>query len=1186
MSGRGSRAEGEQKKPSEESSLLVTLPAWARRLLSRPAVLYYAAAGIMIASYAIWFNFSAPPIGSNSTFVLYPWRHVNLALSLFNPYYWPGSFTPQAIGTPVRAFYGVWFTASNGSYSVATFLTIVPLDAAAAVCLFYLTSRWLVNRGFSEAYGLLPVAVYSFNVYNTLSGYGTYAGYFSEGPFSPGDPAFLIILGFLMYLTLYRDRRYAIAVGLVSILPLSYFPNSTLIFGEEFLALLLVAVIYRCFAFSARDTQKARRKAIIDALTILGSVVIANAYILLPLALMSGVYTSSLVSSSPSYAYSFSFDSIELATNSIRLVSNWWIATPEAPGWARSYLTNPIVILLSTVLPALALLSVIFARRVRDLCLYATMLLVILASIGPNPPTGMLFMAVVTNVPIFRGFYNAELFSPILVVLYGLFATYTIAEISTRVSRINTIAFRAEASPVQCGRWTTTPKNSQRLSALITCVLVGVLVASAYPALTPAFASGSPGFPSSSSLPTSYLEANEFLQASNPFGPVMVFPDSAPFTALEQDNSTWFNGPNTFPTILPNPSISSDLPANFVGSGINTMAPSAFVYHAVGASICPADPCGSSTPNLIPQLAEIQSNQSPQLVTQNNTTVQWAAGTAGDTVSFEGAATSPSMVITVNTSNYMPNGHWVIGTFPEPKNLSNEIYVLITMNATMLNASDLEFGFHSGSEYGSGDAYRLNTATVFDKNASSTYLLSLGSPSIRDDGNLSNVWNLFFTYLAPPNATGLVSFDIHSLRFSAYSSPLPLGWNPTYSTDSTQLVSTQNSTSLDFVINQAAQQGEVHWTIGTLPQPVNFSIYRFAIVTFSTNGLSYSSLQFGYHTVPGRSGAAFVPTDYLLRRSAKGEETAIIDLSQPTIDGGGNLGQVADIFFNYAVPRGGSGTGFLNVSSVKLLAGDSGGKVLASDLGRFGIEFVYVDTGIVSSLTPTRVGNYYNKLFGGSTEFTRVFTQGTITIYRNNLFHGIFSLSDNVTFLSPTNATLQGLSVPYANVYYNTSNSALTYVSQAVYSPTAVWGRGSVLSTAMIAPTQYQVRIDNSGWSILVSRLAFDPRWTATIVGGATLRSHVMVDAFANGWLAPPGNYTVLVSLTGQSHYQTLELFAFSAPVILLGVLIATTVWRRSRGPSSQWDRILGPRIPPLRSVPQRQANHINHLASCGPPRI
>ena len=59
---------------------------------------------IVLTSYLIWFRFNDPPIGSNSAFVLFPWRHVALSTSLFDPYYWPGSFTPQAFGTPYELY--------------------------------------------------------------------------------------------------------------------------------------------------------------------------------------------------------------------------------------------------------------------------------------------------------------------------------------------------------------------------------------------------------------------------------------------------------------------------------------------------------------------------------------------------------------------------------------------------------------------------------------------------------------------------------------------------------------------------------------------------------------------------------------------------------------------------------------------------------------------------------------------------------------------------------------------------------------------------------------------------------------------------------------------------------------------------------------------------------------------------
>ena len=194
----------------------------------------------VVISYLLWYNFNRPPIGSNSGFILYPDQHVLLSTSLFDPNYWPGVFIPQAFGMPSALFYAAFFDSSGGSYSIATFATVVIVDVCGGLCLFRMVSIWLNRHQTPYQFALFAVVIYSFNAYRTLSGFGTYGGYFSEGLFSAGSVAPLLILAYFTYLTVFVNRSFALLLGFVSFFLLSAFPNGTITLLEEFAGFVLL----------------------------------------------------------------------------------------------------------------------------------------------------------------------------------------------------------------------------------------------------------------------------------------------------------------------------------------------------------------------------------------------------------------------------------------------------------------------------------------------------------------------------------------------------------------------------------------------------------------------------------------------------------------------------------------------------------------------------------------------------------------------------------------------------------------------------------------------------------------------------------------------------------------------------------------------------------------------------------
>lgn len=1111
----------------------------------RTALLYIASAGLVALSYLIWYNFNAPPIGSNEVFNLHPWRQVGLSLSLFDPYYWPGSFVPQAYGTPYLIYYGTWFTVSGGSYSFATFFTIASLDCAGGMCLFYLVSKWLSAHRIPRQYALIAVLIYSFNVYKILSGYGTYGGYFSLGPFSAGDPAALIILTFLTYLALSRTWKYALVLGVFSFFVFSYFPNSTLILSEEFIVVLLFLLYLRVVKLRELGQKIAVQDLLWRTARTVGSIIVANAYLIFPLLLTGSTYTGALQSSNPSYVYSFTFDSIEVPYNAIRLISNWWVATPDVPTWVTQYLSDPMSVALTSVLPVVAFASIFYLKNRTDYSLYLMMVLVLLASFGSNPPFGAAFIAVITNVPLLRPFYNAEYFSPILLTLYAFFASLVIGRLACdiRIHSFPRNSIRSDdqgAEPVQRRPPHGLARTTMRIAA---GMLVVALIASCYPALTPAYGKGTAEFPSSSALPTYYLAANRFLTATNPNAAVMVFPSVASFTPMEENNTTWFNGPNPFAALLANPSISGYYPSNYEGSLGGELPIPAFIYSGIGATACPIDNCTGDL-DLIPQVQNLEQSDWPEFVTSNTSSIKWMSGTPGDNLSLATGPNSTEMDFDLNLSNQPAGDHWALGFFPSPLNLSRYTYAVVTLNLSSLDPNLLEFGFHSGSNYGNGSAFIMGDSVNITEGNQLTVLLPLGFPDIVDGGNLTKVTNLFFVYLTQSGQSGRASLTVSSVRFATLSDLQALGWVPSSQHDSASLRYQNGSTTLDFRLNLSSSTPSVHWLIGSLRSPLNFTDYTYAAINYSTVGIQTQALQFGFHSETGGFGNGYVTQDFLSVQHG-GQTTTIIDLTQPTISNNGDPSHVVDFFFNYqpASPR--SQIAYLNVSSVELVRGLAGGQLIAEDLARLGAEYAYVDIGVATSSTPSRVGQYYNTVFSDSPDFTRVFSQGTITIYRDLLYSGLLSTSTDIEVAPNSTGVLLGDALPYLAIYDNASNEAVTYVSSRAAFPSDNLGISVVTSYSVISATKYSATVSASAWSLLVFRTTYDSRWVAAIDGGTILRDHVVVDGFGNGWLAPPGNYTVTITLSGQSIYEIVEAGTFLAPAAM-GLVLAALWIRRS----------------------------------------
>jgi len=1139
----GPERENVTERESRSHGSKPSLPSMLRWL--RINYCYILTMATVSASFLLWYNFSAPPYGSNNVINLFLIRQVNLSSSLFTSYYWPGTYIPQAFGAPYAFAFGGLFAASAGSLSVPQFTLLLVVNVSGGLCLFSLVSRWLSRYSIPKDFGLVSVLVFSFNSYYTTNGYGTYAGAFAEGPFTPGDPAILVVLGFLAYLALFRDLRYVLLLGLVSFFAFAIFPISTYVLTVEFLVVILVLLAYKWESLRKQELKGRLRDIGGRTLSILAAATVGNAYLVYPLILTGSSYLSAASTSSPNYPFNYGGNDVATLQNSVRLVSNWFLATPYAPTWASAYLSNPGLIVMTSVLPALALGSFVFLRGRTDRGLYLSMIVAILAATASNPPAGALFKWLTTHVALLRAFYNAYTYSPLLLLFYSVFSALTVGVITVRLEK------RGSRRRVDSRSTTEQRPNERRFrrlprahfGAIFVIAVVAVLLGSAYPSLSPSFDVGSPGFPMATSLPNYYVDATNFLQKTAPNDPVMVFPAPSDFVSIGSNGSVWYNGPNTYPYLIGNPNIAWAVPPDYLGSTPNQLSVPGFVY-TIGNDTCPPTPCDSEGSNLIPQLGVLAGNQSASYTTNNLTIIDWQDSTPGDSLQFAAGSLNPYLVLRANVSIGSITIHRLQGALSRVTNLSSDSYAIVTYTFSGPDPGALYFDLVSGGNL-----------------AVTSYLLSSYSQLVTTDGeqvavlpltntssfvNRSAITGIGLSYEPVANVSGVATLRVDSIRFSSYEGTLPqYGWSVSGQGDHVAVVSNGSSSWVNFSIARATPLPyNAHYLTASFDSSQNLSSVQFARISFSALGLDPQSLLFGYRSAPG-GGVEFSFSDCLMVHDGGGRYTALVPLSAPSSSLGDNsLSGVLQVYLVYQPSAPSRGLGFLNISSVSLIGGHtSGAAILAHDMARLGVAFAYVDTAIESSLTQSWIGSYFDSVFSTSPWFVRVFHEGTVTVYQNLAFSGLFAATSNLSVAPTTNATIGDQTFPYVQIYANDTNFNVTYLSGSV--PTASYGPATITGTQTISPTEYRLSVVAKGWTLLVFRADFDGRWTATDSSDGALSGPYLVDGFANGWLAPPGSYNVTIELSGQTSYGLIETLSYLTPLGLGAAFLIAVFWAR-----------------------------------------
>jgi hypothetical protein len=627
--------------------------------------------------------------------------------------------------------------------------------------------------------------------------------------------------------------------------------------------------------------------------------------------------------------------------------------------------------------------------------------------------------------------------------------------------------------------------------------------------------------------------------------PTMVFPLVEPFDSNAVNGSIWYDGVNLYPNLIPNPSISSTYPDNYEGQDGNNLPIPGFVY-GIGGSICASPNCVDGGISPVPSLSSLRANQSADFSTNNTSVIHWTVPFPSDQASFSVANDTQSLIFRVNASVAETDGHWILGLFPSAQNLSRYSYALINFTLTGTSPSRVQFGFHSFSTYGAGNGYFLGNYTVLqDEGSAQTVLIPLKQPSINVSGILTNVTNLFFVSDAP-TSNGIVTLTVHSLTFVPAPPDVAPTWKAGNVEDQLNLTTRAGATGFTFRINKSIFEPNGHWALGSFTQGVDLSAYDFAVVNYTLSNVDPARLQFGYHSdLSDGPGDGFTLSDYLTT-ALGGSFTTVIPLAAPTISAGGTLTDVTNLFFVYTPLEVQSAFGYVNVSSIRFSHSDQGGGlVLGSALNRMGIEFAYVDTSVVDTNYPNYAGNFYNTVFGNSSSFAEVFHAGTVTIYRNLLYSGVVASPERVAPEVLTNATLDGLSFPFSNIYYNASNLGTSYISAGEAAPLASMSATNVSAFEQISPIEYSATVSSPQAALLELKTQFDQGWVAELPNGTSVSTHLLVDGYANGWIIPRGTYVITLVFKGAPSFSQIEIITLAIPPLLMvGFGIA---WYRRR---------------------------------------
>ena len=326
---------------------------------------------------------------------------------------------------------------------------------------------------------------------------------------------------------------------------------------------------------------------------------------------------------------------------------------------------------------------------------------------------------------------------------------------------------------------------------------------------------------------------------------------------------------------------------------------------------------------------------------------------------------------------------------------------------------------------------------------------------------------------------------------------------------------------------------------GFLRSNLDLAPYDYLVVNF-TSFKGFNQSDFFVAIFNGTNGYGYNFAKPFLILKNRHNYSEIFVLNSPLTRGIVNLttiNKLAFYYLNYPNESNNSNTGFpvISVSDVQLLPPQKQTTALASDMRMMGIEFAYVDTSVwgnstyVSYLNNTRNGDYYVSMFSNSTAFSLIYDQGSIFIYKNNFYNGLFSAYTRYYSYTPE------------NLNYLLS-SGLTFLTLNTTHNFNVSGNRKVqLSCTENSATDFIVIANHTTPFFLYFPETYSQKWIATSSNGSVLE-HFMANDYSNAWYVPLNTSEIQIYLAGTEKYTFIETGLIIIPFMELSTFLIMRV--------------------------------------------
>jgi hypothetical protein len=688
---------------------------------------------IILVSNLLWYNFKYPPVTGNSGFNIYPFRYLFISLKPYNFYSWPVSYIPPILGLPDNLIYSVFYFISFNSYGFAIFMSSVIWEISGAVSLFYLSKKFLSYNNLNKNFAYFSVIFLAFNEEIV------------NGAQFDTSASLLITAIAIIYLVIFKSYKYSLLAGVYSFFLFAGFPGGTLTYLEEIILILLLFFMI-IIMLKKYKNKLFIKNAVFGILLSAIFIILANSYFALPFIGVKSLYFYALSSVHPSYAFSFSFDKIEILTNAIRLVNNWADYSGFAPLRMLPYLKNTYIYYMLFLIPFMSIISILFKHKKIDTLIYILMIITIFLSKANNPPFGNVFKYMILHFDILKPFYNGASFSPFLIIEYSLLFPLTLGYLYKYMDKIEKFNINKNIKKII--------KNSKKIFPFI---IIFIMLVSVYPQLSPQLVHGNPSTPLESRLPSYYYNASSLLM-KHPDSAVMVFPEVNTFNSNTYNNVTWYNGVNIYPGIIHNPSVSNSYPLNYVGGKGNVYNILSYIYNPYYFY---------NHLSLYKNIANTENKSNPVNYTKIlGSNITYYAYLSKAPFNDSAVYNKKNLTYTVNKSEYNNGGQWLIGNIKPDINISSYNYLILNYSLFNVNKSSMELGLFSG---GVGNWYSFNSYVNIQNNSYNYLVIPIKEPSYNGGLNhYNNISAIVINYYGYDKNTANVQGNIIVNGFSLY----------------------------------------------------------------------------------------------------------------------------------------------------------------------------------------------------------------------------------------------------------------------------------------------------------------------------------------------------------------------------------------------------------------------------------